>query len=487
MLWSFVYILALILGVTALTFGAIMLSDLSGGAVISAGGIEVSLTPLELVVGLAALVLAAIIAIRVLGLLGAVLRFLLGDETALSRRFIRNRQRKGLEALTDATLALAAGEGKIALARAERANRLLDRPDLTRVVLAQAAEMAGDDARAESMYRRMADDGRTRFAALHGLMRRRLAAGDSAVALALARKAHEARPANAEVQDTLLRLQAESADWAGARATLAAKLRTGTLPRDVWRRREAVLALSQAAASAGTDGPGTGTGAAAIAANRLSPGLVPAAVLASVELVRAGNARQAARILRKAWEAGPHPDLAAAYAAIAPHEGPAERLRRFDPLLRTRPDHPETRMLLAELQIAAEDFPAARRALGTLPQDDPTVRALTLMAAIDRGSGADENAVRGWLTRALTAPRGPQWLCDDCGQVHAHWQPLCSQCHRLDTMSWRVPPVSGAAMPAGTELLPLVVSSPRERAGTATGPVAPDLPPDVPPLNGADT
>ena len=42
------------------------------------------------------------------------------------------------------------------------------------------------------------------------------------------------------------------------------------------------------------------------------------------------------------------------------------------------------------------------------------MRALTIMAAIERGEGSSDEVVRGWLTKALPAPRGPQWVCDKC-------------------------------------------------------------------------
>lgn len=458
MLRSFAYILVIAVITVGLTYGAIWLADLSGGAIIAVAGVEITLSPLQMVVAMALLVLLIFMALRLLGLGWGLLRFVGGQETALSRSFGRGRHRKGMQALTEGMQALAAGDGAQALARAERANRLLDRPELTRVLVAQAAEMAGDTRRAETMYRQMSADTRTRFVALHGLLRQRLAAGDSEKALPLAQKALELHPANEEVQDTLLRLQADAADWAGARTTLAAKLRTKTLPRDVWRRREAVLALSQAA----DDDDAASAREEAIAANRLSPDLVPAAVMAAQALVHDGHNRQAARVLRKAWQAGPHPDLAAAFAALAPDEAPEERLKRFEPLLKAHPDDPETRMLTAELQIAAEDFPAARRALGQLPTEAPTARVLTLMAAIERGSGAEDGVVRGWLTRALTASRGRQWVCRNCQHVHGQWQAMCSQCHALDTLTWHRPPADDVVMPGGVELLPLIVGSPRD-------------------------
>jgi len=79
------------------------------------------------------------------------------------------------------------------------------------------------------------------------------------------------------------------------------------------------------------------------------------------------------------------------------------------------------------------------------------------MAAIERGEGSDDAVVRGWLTKALTAPRGPQWVCDNCQHIHSVWAPVCSNCSGFDTMSWREPPKGEVAMPAGVEMLPLIV------------------------------
>lgn len=477
MFWSIIYTLAFVIAVTALTFGAAYLTDLSGGAIISVAGIEFTLTPLELALGFAALVVLVLVAIYVLGLLLAILRFINGDETAISRYFTRNRERRGFEALSEGMMALAAGEGRLALTKADKANRLLDRPELTNVLVAQAAEAAGDRKRAEATYREMLLTDRTRFVGVRGLLRQRLEDGDTEVALALAKKAFEMRPANAEVQDLLLRLQAESSDWAGARATLGAKLKSGGLPKDVYRRRDAILALSEAKGILAEENS-IEAREEAIEANRLSPDLIPAAVMAARSYIAAGNGKYAARVLRKAWEVMPHPDLAAAFAEIVPEEAAADRLKRFETLTRLRADHPETRMLVAELNIAAEHFPAARRALGDLPETAPTARNLTLMAAIERGSGAEDAVVRGWLTRALTASRGPQWVCDNCQHIHPQWQPVCAHCHGFDTLSWRTPPMAEVAMPGGTELLPILVGSPRDTAAVPAA--AADLP-DGPP------
>lgn len=458
MLWSLIKILVFVAVVMGLTWGAIALIDLPGAAVISLPGLELTLSPLKLVIALVLFTLLVWLLTRAIGLAYAFLRFLNGDETAVSRYFSKNRERRGFDALADGMMALASGEGQLALTKAARAERLLDRPDLTNLLTAQAAELAGDRKKAEATYKELLADQRTRFVGVRGIMKQRLADGDTATALALAQKAFEIKPRHEETQDILLRLQAESHDWAGARSTLGAKLRSGSLPKDVFKRRDAVLALSQANDLI-DDSASIETREAAIEANRMSPDLIPGAVMAARAYIEAGNARYATRVLRKAWEVEPHPDLAAAFAEIVPKESPAQRLKRFDALTRLRPDHAETRMLLAELNLAAEDFPAARRALGDLLQKEPTARMLTLMAAIERGAGASEAVVRGWLTKALTAPRGPQWVCDNCAQIHNAWTPVCTNCHGFDTLAWKAPPADGANLPVGAEMLPLITAA----------------------------
>lgn len=458
MLWSLLKILVFVALVTAVTYGAIVLMSLEGGAIVQVGGYEVSLGLLELAIGFLVLVLLVWIALKGLGFLVALLRFINGDETAISRYFTRNRERRGVDALSEGYLALAAGEGNVALAKAERASRLLDRRGATQLLKAQAADMLGDRKKAEASYKALIADERTRFVGVRGILHHKLEEGDSETALKLAEKAFELKPRHSETQDILMRLQAESSDWAGARKTLGMKLRSGTLPKDVYKRRDAVLALSEAK-DVFDHGKTIAAQEEAIEANRQSPDLIPGAVMAARGYIDKGNARYATRILKKAWEVQPHPDLAAAFAEIAPNETPVERKKRFQALTRSHPEASETKMLLAELEIAAEDFPAARRALGDLNETDPTARSLTLMAAVERGMGADEAVVRGWLTRALTAPRGPQWICDNCQHIHPNWMPVCSNCHGFDTLSWRRPPHEEVAMPGSTEMLPLVVGA----------------------------
>ncbi|WP_281981102.1 heme biosynthesis protein HemY [Thalassorhabdomicrobium marinisediminis] len=483
MLWSLIKILAFVAFVMLATYGATLLLDMQGSATIDIGGVAASFSVIEMVIGLILLVALVWLAFKLIGLLIATFRFLNGDETAISRYLSRNRERKGYEALSEGMMALASGEGRLAMAKANRAEKYLHRPELTNLLTAQAAELTGDRETAEQTYRKLLEDEKTRFVGVRGLMKQKLEQGDTETAMILAKKAFAIKPKHVETQDTLLRLQAEQADWKGARETLTTKLKTGQLPRNVHRRRDAILALCEAKDIFET-GHTLQAHEAAIEANRMSPDLIPAAVMAAQAYDEKGNKRAATRVVKKAWEVQPHPDLAAAFAAIEPDETPQARLKRFSTLTRLHPDDAETKMLLAELHIAAEDFPEARRTISDLVANDPNARNMTIMAAIERGEGSADAVVRGWLAKALTAPRGPQWICDNCQHIHATWEPVCSNCHSFDTLSWREPPESDAAMPTGTEMLPLIVGqieppTPAPVASPSAVEAAPSAPTDA--------
>ncbi len=455
MLWSLLKILVFVAAVAVLAFGANILLETAGGVQITVAGTEYTLGALQSVIALLVLMLLTWLFLKLVSLLFATLRFLNGDETALSRYFDKGRERRGYQALADSLMALAVGEGRTAMAKAARAEKYLQNPALTDLVVAQAAEMAGDTRKASEAYKRLLADNATRFVGVRGIMKQKLSEGDTETARQLAEKALALRPKHEEVQDTLLKLQAQAQDWAGARQTLATKLKTGTLPREVFKRRDAVLALSSSKALLAEDATPEQQ-EQAIEANRLSPDLVPAAALAARGYIAKGKPRNAVRILKKAWEAQPHPDLAHAFAEIEPNESAKDRVKRFEQLLRLKPDHDETRLVKAELLIVAEDFPEARRALGDLVERAPDARALTLMAAIEKGQGGPDAMVQGWLTKALSAPRGPQWVCDNCNHIHAEWAPTCEHCASFDTLTWKRPETPGLSSAASAAMLPLL-------------------------------
>ena len=465
MLWTLIKILLFVALVIALAFGFGQLIDSDQTVELRIFDMEYVLSPLMALGVLAAALVALWLVLKLFGLALAVLRFMNGDETAVRRFFTRNREKRGLDALLMSMIAQAEGDGKTAIAKAEKAHKLLNRPVMTNLLVARAAQQKGNQALAIERYKALLEDNRTRFVAVQGLLQAKLEQGETEKAAALAQKALDINPGHEATQNKLLEMQTSAEDWSGARKTLLLKKTAGYLPRDVWRRRDAILALQDADTLA-ANGNMARARETAIEANRLSPDLIPAAVEAARALVAQGNGSYAAKVIKKAWKTQPHPDLAAAYAAIEPDESPRQRVARFEALLRKGPEVAEAKLLRAEMLLAAEDFPAARRALGNLYETDPTARALTIMAAIERGEGADDAVVRGWLARAVTAKRGPQWVCAKCQHVHSSWQAVCDNCGAFDTLEWREAPEGAGPSDAQAGLLPLIIGAPDRASGT---------------------
>jgi len=473
MIFSLIKVAIFIALAAALTFGVSYLQDSSSSISVVFQGKEYNPEPLVVVIGVVLAFIGFWIVLKLAGLAVATLRFFMGDKVALRRFFDKRREQRGYRALADGMVALASGEGTLAETKAHKAEKLLAKPELTRLISAQAAEMSGNRAQAVEIYKELLGNDRTRFVGVRGLMKAKLAEGDIDTALKLAEKAYALKPRHGETLDTLFALQSRVEDWGGARKTLLAKSRAKLMPKDLAMRRDAVLSVADAMA-AHADGNAPRAREAALFANRNAPSLVPAAVLAAQVYIAENKPKNAVRIIKKAWEVNPHPDLATAFANIAPDETPQERLARFQPLLRLHPDNPETAMLETELNLAAEDFPAARRSLGDLPETAATGRSLALMAAVARGEGAAEDVVRSWLARAVGAPRGEAWLCSACHTAHASWAPICSNCEGFDTLSWALPEQSGTDM-LSDAMLPLIAHSEPEEIE----PESVDMPDDL--------
>ena len=176
--------------------------------------------------------------------------------------------------------------------------------------------------------------------------------------------------------------------------------------------------------------------------------------MAARSYMEKGKLKNALRVLKKAWEVRPHPDLATVFLEVTEGEDHIYRIKSFKALSRVQVNHNETKMFLAELYVSSEDFGAARLVVDDIVQNTPTSRLLTIMAAINKGEGADDELVRGLLNEALKASRGAQWVCENCSQVHVHWVSVCVNCSSLDTLSWKEMPIeSNFNLPNPAELL----------------------------------
>jgi HemY protein len=143
--------------------------------------------------------------------------------------------------------------------------------------------------------------------------------------------------------------------------------------------------------------------------------------------------------LEAAWNAAPHPDLGAAWVEAVP--APLARVKAVEDLTHRNPSHPEARLLMARVALAAGLTGRARSELdGLLASGAADRRAYLLFAELERaehGDSAEGRAAEAaWLREAANAAGAPRWRCDACGAEHSAWKPDCAGCGALGRIGW---------------------------------------------------
>lgn len=451
-------IVGFILLVGLIGLGAGWLADRPGDVAVVWQGYRIETS---VVVALAAFVATTL----ALALVWAVIRYVFGLPAALSLSSRTRRHAKGVTSVSRGLVAVGTGDALSARRHAAEAERLLGREPLTLLLKAQAAQMAGDRAGAESAFHLMLDTPETRVLGLRGLFVEARRKGDADAARAYAQKASELAPRVGWASEAVLEYQSADRDWRGALATLDRQTRQKAVGRDTARRVRAVLLTADALARLERD-PAEALREAKEAA-KLAPGLVPAAVLAGRLLSREGNLRKAAKVLETAWKLSPHPDIAAAYVDLRPGDSARDRHERAEALARLVPHHPEARFIRAATALEIQDFAQARAALAPLLEEYPTVRTCLLMADIAEAEHGTGGEWREWIGRASRARRDPAWIAD--GVVSETWQPVSPVTGRLDAFEWSAPVERiGDVAGAGQEPASAAPASPAPIAAAGT-------------------
>jgi HemY protein len=422
-------IILFLLVLTGLAFGFAWIADQPGSVALSFAGktYEVDLV-VALGLALAALVVAMI--------LWSVIRFVFRIPTLMSLTARMRRRNKGFAALTRGMVAAGAGDVKTAARAARDAEKLMGSEPLALLLSAQAAQLSGDRAEAERIFRRMVDQPDTRLLGLRGLHAEARRRGDDAAAGAYAKQAHEIAAVPWAGQ-AMLERHALSDDWKGALAVVEANLARKAITRAEADRQRAVLKTAMAEQLRERD-PAEAL-ALAREAIKLAPDLTPASALAGSLLAQKGDLRRAGRILESAWKRAPHPDLARAYVDLRHGDAAGDRLNRAKALGRLAPSNPESQLIIARSALEARQFDLARRTMADLLDNGrrPTVRMCLMMADIEETENGPGGLMREWLSRAARAPRDPAWVAD--GVVSDRWLPASPVTGQIDAFRWETP------------------------------------------------
>jgi HemY protein len=397
-------------------------------------------------------------------------RWLMGTPSTMFDIWGESRRRKGYRALTQGMVAVAAGDAGEAQRQARLAEKLLEEPPLTRLLSAQAAQLAGDRDAARGYFAAMLDDPQMAFLGLRGLLMQSLKDGDSTKALAYAERAFQRRPDTPWVVRSLFDMQARAGRWREAQETLQAGVKRKIVDPERGRTLSALLLVqrSRAAERGGADQDAMEHARAAIA---LAPEREPVAYRYAELLIKSGEGRKAIKVIERAWPAAPQPDLAQLYLAAVGEKEPLKRVQALNRLTASNPDDLDSRIALARECLEARLWGEARRHLvaAGAERPDAATRLCRLMADLEEQEYGDGEKVRQWLARAADSPGDRQWRCRSCGAAHDRWQAICDSCAAFGTSEWRMPPPSSQASAAAraTDVLHL-------------NPAQEVLPPDAP-------
>jgi HemY protein len=412
--------------VAVLAFGAVWFAERPGDVAITWQGRRIDTSVMVLAAAVAAVAVATV-------MLWSILRAILRAPDLFSRYLRIRRGERGYRAVSQGLIAVGSGDARAAKKFTAEAVRIAPREPLTLLLSAQTAQLSGDRDAAVATFQEMADRDDTRVLGLHGLFVEAQRRHDHAAALAYAEEAAKHASVPVWAGQAVLEFRCVAGDWSGALDRLERNMKSGLIDKRTYRRQRAVLFTAHAQSLAGSDR------ARAIAlareAAKLAPDLVPAATLAGRLLGEAGERRRAARTIERAWRANPHPDLAAAYAALRPGDSARQRLSRVETLAAKGPADAEAALAVARTALDAQEFAAARKALAPYTAS-PRKRVAALMAELEMAQG-DEGRAREWMARALNARRDPAWTAD--AFVSDHWLPISPVSGRLDAFEWKDP------------------------------------------------
>jgi HemY protein len=380
-------------------------------------------------------VLLVLAAVALLVLIWAIVRRILAAPGVLARRGREKRRERGIHALSEAVIALHAGEPGHARDLAREARQHLPANSAAQLVEAQAHLALGDMASAREHYRELIGNPRTALAALAGLHSQARAQGRHRAALTFAQKAAAIAPstgwATSAVFDDLIRRQS----WAEAIETTA---KMQPMSRDDKARKRHRLAVLETALAMSLEAhqPLEALDHAVVAL-RTQSDFVPAALIAARIEINRGETRRAMSLLRKVWRQTNHPDIATLYASSQPGASAVERFKRVRELIETPPADRSSAIVFARAAIDAFEWAMARNALAGYAAKDPTQGVATLMSEIEEGQDGDHGKAREWLARAVKAPPDPTWTAD--GVTSSEWEPVSPVTGRLDAFEWKVP------------------------------------------------
>ncbi len=371
----------------------------------------------------------------------------------IGRNLNQRRSAAGHKAVTLGLMAVSAGEATEANRQAARAQRLLDSPQLTDLLSAQAAHLAGDHRAAGRYFQSLTKAQDTAFLGHIGLAR--LANEDKRWddALTAARRALSLKPKSAMAAAQVLNLEAARGNWSAAAPALEVMIASRNHadlkgdPLQGCYRQKVALAYLQARTFFEEDQQESARGGQAekeaVRQLRLAiatdPGFWPATMLLADFHLQSGQFRKAAKLLETGFSVLPHACLSKRLKE-AWNVNQGTFVANLIKLVKSTGHSyaAEAATLAADAALAAGLEGEARRLLNGIVESKRDVMAWQLIARLAEISG-DSLAAADALRAAGSAVRPRGWQCQTCHVMSAEWQSHCQNCERFATLEWQRP------------------------------------------------
>ncbi|MGI9355583.1 MAG: heme biosynthesis protein HemY [Rhizobiaceae bacterium] len=345
------------------------------------------------------------------------------------------RRDRGYDALSRGLIAAGAGNAPLAKKLSKESRKFLEEEPLVALLDAQTALLEGKRNDARQKFEEMTHREETKLLGLRGLYVEAEREGEPEAAAHFAIEANEHAPGTPWAAQAVLKGQALTGNWEQVLRQLEKNRSSTLIEKDDYKRKRAVILTALAEEEEGAN-PDTGK-THALAAHKLEPDMVPAAVVAGRLCARTGDMRKAAKVLESTWKLAPHPELADAYINLRSGDSALDRLKRAEVLSELRSNHAEGQFAVAQAALDTGEFKRARDAMQAVLRKKATERACLLMADIEDAEHGDRGRVREWLSRAVTAPKDAAWTAD--GIVAEHWAPVSPISGQIGAFEWKLP------------------------------------------------
>ena len=347
------------------------------------------------------------------------------------------RQQDGYKALAYGLFASSAGDIEGTKKYALKAHKLLKNPDLTEMLSAHAAHLAGDKIAAKNYFNNLSTRDSTEFHGHLGLMRLAIEEFDHEKALLHARKSAILQPRNPKIFALLVKMEARSNNFIEAYKALQSGRRIGSFSE----KRAAKLSSSLQTAIGFSELEKNNINDAQkffTSALRENNNFLPAALNLSKIFIGQGYKSKALKFLKNIWNSNPHPDIIKALKLVWEEKRASGVVSKFIDITNDKIGS-QARLLIADEALSAGLIGEASDQLNKISEDEYDSYYFHLKSRI-ADINDDKVSSSKALEQAFDAPRKFNWNCSSCGTSSKNWEINCQSCEEVGTIDWQAPP-----------------------------------------------